>query len=59
MSAKFTPVTEVKEKDAKVIKLTFYDENNEKLGVMNFWQKGKHVQFDDKLFDYDDLGLEN
>lgn len=59
MSAKFTPVTEVKEKDVKVIKLTFYDENNEKLGVMNFWQKGKHVQFDDKLFDYDDLGLEN
>ncbi len=57
MSAKFTPVSEIEEK-SKTTKITFYDANGEKLGVMVFWQTGKHVQFDDKSFDYDDLGLE-
>lgn len=58
MSARFTPVSEIDESSAKVVTLTFYDENGKKLGVMKFWQKGKHVEFDGKKFDYDDLGLE-
>lgn len=58
MAAKFTPVTEIEEDGAKVVTLTFYDDGGKKLGVMKFWQKGKHVEFDGKKFDYDDLGLE-
>jgi hypothetical protein len=57
MNARFTPVEAIEEENAKVVVFTFYDESGEKLGVMSFWQKGKHVQFGDKLFDYDDLGL--
>lgn len=58
MNARFIPVEEIEEENAKVVKLTFYDESGKKLGMMNFWQKGRHVQFDDQSFDYDDLGLE-
>lgn len=57
MSAKFIPVTKITE-ESKTSKITFYDSDNNKLGTMVFWQKGKHIQFDGKSFDYDDLGLE-
>ena len=57
MSAKFTPVDEIKE-DAKVVNLTFYDADKKKLGVLKFWQKGNHVEIDGKKFDYDTFGLE-
>ena len=57
MAAKFTPVSEIEE-DAKVAKLTFYDSEKKKLGTLNFWQTGKHVEIDGKKFDYDTFGLE-
>lgn len=58
MNAKFTPVSEIEEDGAKVSKLTFYDSNKKKLGTLNFWQTGNHVEIDGKKFDYDTFGLE-
>lgn len=57
MAAKFTPVSEIEE-DAKVSKLTFYDSNKKKLGTLNFWQTGNHVEIDGEKFDYDTFGLD-
>lgn len=57
MSAKFVPVSEIEE-ESKTSKITFYDSDGNELGKMTFWQKGKHVEFDGKVFDYDDLGLD-
>ena len=57
MAAKFTPVSEIEE-DAKVSKLTFYDSEKKKLGTLNFWQTGNHVEIDGKKFDYDTFDLE-
>ena len=57
MAAKFTPVTEITE-EAKVVNLTFYDTDKNKLGVLRFWQKGNHVEVDGRSFDYDTFGLD-